>query len=59
MADILRTAQRDTGLTVAIDVDTDKAPGRSYLPFTVGDVDTLRMDLRQSGEVVSTAIEYS
>ena len=58
VADILRTAQRDTGLTVAIDVDTDKASGRIYLPFTVGDVDTLRMDLRQSGEVVSTAIEY-
>ena len=59
VSDLIRGAARDTGVTVAIDIDTKRASGRMYLPFTVGDVDTLRMELRQSGEVISTAIEYS
>ncbi len=29
-----------------------------YLPFTVGNVDELRMELRNSGEVTGTEIEY-
>ena len=55
---ILRGSERDTGVTVALDIRTKKASGRMYLPFTVGNVDELRMELRNSGEVTGTEIEY-
>lgn len=56
--DILKRAERETGVTVALDIRTKKASGRMYLPFTVGNVDELRMELRNSGEVSRTEIEY-
>ena len=55
---ILEQSKKATGVTVVLNVRTKKAQGRIYLPFTVGNIDTLRVDLRNSGQVVKTEMEY-
>lgn len=57
--DVLQKARSENGLTVALQVQTKKASGTVYLPFTVsGDVDALKQDLRNTKEVVSAEVLY-
>ncbi|EJW90170.1 hypothetical protein EVA_21724, partial [gut metagenome] len=43
----------------AMTIQTKKAEGLVYLPFNVGNVDQVRNDLKNTGEVLSTQIVYN
>ncbi len=55
----LLKSKKETGVSLAMTIKTKKAEGMVYLPFCVGDVDQVRNDLKNTGEVESTKIVYN
>ena len=55
----LLKGKKETGVSLAMTIKTKTAEGMVYLPFCVGDVDQVRNDLKNTGEVEATKVVYS
>ena len=55
----LLKGKKETGVSLAMTIKTKTAEGMVYLPFCVGDVDLVRNDLKNTGEVLGTKVVYN